>query len=89
MSNQRNHPRTVFRCRIRLWVPEVGELVVHTRDISDSGVYVLTDQQQLPAERGARLRGQVIDMPIEAPVVEMEVVRVEPEGLGLRFVRDE
>ncbi|SEL05415.1 PilZ domain-containing protein [Atopomonas hussainii] len=89
MSNQRNHPRTLFRCRIRLWLPEGDELVVHTRDISDGGVYILIDQQALPAGLGLRLKGQVIDMPIEAPVVDLEVVRIEPEGLGLRFLRDE
>jgi len=29
----------------------------------------------------------VQDLPIEAPILEMEVMRVTPEGVGLRFIR--
>lgn len=58
-----------------------------TRDISDSGVYVLLEQSGLLAV-GDRVRGQVQGLPMEAPILLMEVVRVEPMGVGLRFVSE-
>ena len=61
--------------------------MVMTRDISDSGVYVLLEQSGLLAV-GDQVRGQVQGLPMEAPILLMEVVRVEPLGVGLRFVSE-
>ncbi len=35
---------------------------------------------------GSIVQGQVQGLMAEAPVVDMEIVRVEPGGLGLKFV---
>lgn len=86
-ANQRKHPRTPIKCRIRICHPLVGELVAQTRDLSDGGVYV-RHEQLLVLQAGDRVSGQVQDLPIEAPVLEMEVMRVDKEGVGLRFVHE-
>jgi hypothetical protein len=76
-----------MKCRIKICHPSFGELVAQTRDLSDGGVYVKHDDLAA-LEPGTRVTGQVQDLPIEAPILEMEVMRVTPEGVGLRFIRD-
>lgn len=88
MDNKRESPRTPFKVRIRIDHPEHGRMLVHTRDISDTGVFVILDDAQKLLHIGEVVSGQVQDLPIEAPVVEMEVVRFESSGMGLRFRRD-
>ncbi|KAB0546898.1 PilZ domain-containing protein [Pseudomonas argentinensis] len=86
-ANQRQHPRTPMKCRIKICHPSFGEIVAQTQDLSDGGVYV-KHQDLVALEPGTRVTGQVQDLPIEAPILEMEVMRVTPEGVGLRFIRD-
>ncbi|TBU87772.1 PilZ domain-containing protein [Phytopseudomonas dryadis] len=86
-ANQRQHPRTPMKCRIRICHPSFGELVAQTRDLSDGGVYVKHPDLGALA-LGTRVTGQVQDLPIEAPILEMEVMRADGEGAGLRFIRD-
>ncbi|GLX11837.1 MULTISPECIES: PilZ domain-containing protein [Pseudomonadaceae] len=86
-ANQRQHPRTPMKCRIKICHPSFGELVAQTRDLSDGGVYVKHDDLAA-LELGTRVTGQVQDLPIAAPILEMEVMRVTPEGVGLRFIRE-
>lgn len=86
MDNQRQYPRTPLKCRIRISHPLFGELMAQTRDLSDTGVYVKhPDLTQLPP--GSVVTGQVQDLPIDAPILKMEVVRVDADGVGLRFQR--
>ncbi|MFC3608053.1 PilZ domain-containing protein [Stutzerimonas tarimensis] len=88
MKNMRQHPRTNLNCRIRICHESLGEVVAQTRDLSDGGVYV---KHPLLANLscGTLVTGQVQDLPIPAPLLEMEVMRVDAEGAGLRFVRRE
>lgn len=88
MDNKRQAPRTPLQVRIRIDHPQLGEMLVSTRDISDSGVFVVIDEEQCQLQLGEVVSGQVQGMPIEAPIVLMEVVRFEASGVGLRFKRD-
>jgi hypothetical protein len=88
MSNHRSNVRTPLKVRLRIEHPLHGELILTTRDISDCGVYVLMDQAQDKLSIGERVRGQVQGLPMEAPTLQLEVVRVEAMGVGLRFVRE-
>ncbi len=87
-KEQRRHVRTNFSCRINISHESIGEIQVKTRDISDGGVFVVLEPEQIPPI-GTRLTGQVQGLMDDAPVLEMEVVRVEPSGIGLRFVQDD
>jgi hypothetical protein len=86
MDNSRKNPRTPIKMRLRIDHPIHGELMVTTRDISECGVYALMDQAQGLLKVGEQMKGQVQGLPIDAPVLTLEVVRVEPLGVGLRFV---
>jgi c-di-GMP-binding flagellar brake protein YcgR len=86
-KDKRRHVRTSFACRIKITHDSVGELLVKTRDISDGGVFVVLEPEQIPAI-GTRISGQVQGLMEDAPVLQMEVVRVEPAGVGLRFLQD-
>lgn len=82
---QRRHLRTPLACRIKIMHESIGELLVKTRDISDGGVFVVIDPKDIPAI-GTIVTGQVQGLMDEAPILAMEVVRIESEGVGLRFV---
>jgi hypothetical protein len=84
-KDKRRHIRTPLACRIKIVHDSMGELVVKTRDISDGGVFVVLDADQVPPI-GTHVTGQVQGLMDDAPILEMEVVRVEPSGVGLRFV---
>lgn len=87
-KDKRRHVRTSFACRIKISHDSVGELLVKTRDISDGGVFVVLEPEQIPPI-GTRLTGQVQGLMDDAPILQLEVVRVEPAGIGLRFVQEE
>ncbi len=84
MTEHRGSIGMPFKCQIRIEHPEQGELLVTSRDISDKGVYVLAPGT-VGLDVGVRVRGQVQGMAEEAPILEMEVVRVDQTGVGLRF----
>jgi len=85
MSAEKRHGnRTPMRCRIKIWHDSFGDMDVITRDVSDTGVFLLIqDNDQLPI--GAIVKGQIQGMPMEAPILDMEVMRLAPEGMGLRY----
>ena len=87
-KDKRQHVRTSFACRIKITHDSVGELLVKTRDISDGGVFVVLEPDQIPPI-GSRLLGQVQGLLDDAPVLKLEVVRVEPAGVGLRFIHED
>lgn len=89
MSNSRRNVRTPLKVRLRIDHPVHGEMLVTTRDISECGVYVLMDQAQSMLTMGEHVQGQVQGLPMEAPILTLEVVRVEALGVGLRFIRDD
>ena len=88
MTDQRHHNRTPLSCLIKIMHESVGELVVKTRDISDGGVFVIIDPAQVPPV-GSIVTGQVQGLVGEAPILKMQVVRVEPTGVGLCFLDSE
>lgn len=88
MDNKREHNRTPLKVQLRIDHPVHGQMLVTTRDISESGVFVVIDDAQRLLQIGERVSGQVQGLPMEAPVVQMEVVRFEPSGVALIFQRD-
>ena len=86
MSNNRKNTRTPLKVRLRIDHPMHGELMLTTRDISECGVYVLMEHAPEKLLMGELVQGQVQGLPMEAPILMLEVVHVEPSGVGLRFV---
>ena len=87
MSESRKYVRTSMKVKVKVWHDSIGELVVNTRDISDGGIFLLTEDIEMPPI-GSVLKGQAQGMPIEAPIVQLEIVRIEPMGVGLRFIQN-
>ncbi|WP_339513436.1 PilZ domain-containing protein [Pseudomonas sp. RL_15y_Pfl2_60] len=87
MSNNRQHPRTAMKCMIKISHPDFADVIAQTRDLSDGGVYV-KHEALCSLKLGDVVTGQVQGMPIEAPVLQMVVTRVDAEGVGLRFVTE-
>lgn len=86
MTNEhRRYPRIPVRCRVLISHEFCGEKLVHTRDISDGGIFIVTDPDGMPPV-GTQVKGQVQGMLMDAPIVDMLIVRVETEGLGLKFL---
>ena len=76
MDNKREHKRTPLKVQLRIDHPtRNGQMLVTTRDISESGVFVVIDDAQKLLQIGELVSGQVQGLPIEAPVVLMRVVR--------------
>ena len=86
-SNKRQHERTPLKVNFKIWHESFGEAMVTTRDVSEGGVFLITEstEVEIPAS-GTVMTGQVQGVMDDAPVVTMEVVRIEPMGIGLRFV---
>lgn len=89
-NNKRVHIRNKLRAEIKLSHPQVGDLTLHTGDISESGAYILAEGNELPAV------GEVVAVQVQGlgdggsgPLVQMRVVRIDNEGIGLRFVNDD
>ncbi|AJO75757.1 MULTISPECIES: PilZ domain-containing protein [Pseudomonas] len=71
--------------RIKIQHDSFGECLGQTRNLSASGVYVRHPMlAALP--KGAVVYGQVQGLPMNAPRVKMEVVQVDAEGIGLRYL---
>lgn len=86
MIENRRSVRTKLRSRIRISHESIGVIETVTRDISDTGVFLLLDSIALP-QIGTVIKGQVMDLPGgDAPMVDMEVVRYDEDGIGVRFV---
>ncbi len=82
---KRRHERLPLCARIRISHESFGTRIVKTRDISHGGVFLLVDDiAALTA--GMVIEGQIQDEYMERPVVKMEVIRLEPTGVGLRFI---
>lgn len=89
MANQRQYPRTMMKCRIKITHPDLGDVYGQTRDLSDGGVFV-ENADLASLAPGSEVQGQVQDMPIEAPVLRMVIQRViAGEGAGLAFLDEE
>lgn len=81
----RQHVRTRLRAEVKVSHPRVGELRLHTRDISDGGAYI--QAENVDVLMGDLVEVQMQGLPGEAaPVVLMRVVRIDRGGLGLQFV---
>lgn len=84
-ENRRQDMRIKLKAKVKFSHPSVGQVLLESGDISDSGVFLYTADMQPPAI-GERVTVQMMGMPVEAPVVTMRVVRHIQDGIGLQFV---
>ena len=83
-KNKRGHIRHPLSASIKISHPTIGEKIVKTKNVSDSGLFLLVEPTEMPP-MGEIIQGQIQGIE-DAPVVQMVIVRTEKEGLGLRFI---
>lgn len=88
MRERRCSPRVPFIALLKITHRDFGEKLVKTRNISDGGLYILIEPTEMPAI-GEFVSGQVQDMPEDPPTMQLEIVRMEGDGVGLRFVSED
>ncbi|MGE0623076.1 MAG: PilZ domain-containing protein [Pseudomonadales bacterium] len=85
---RREHPRIQLPLLVELQHPSTGRRNCVARDVSEGGVFVQI--ADVPLKTGAKIKltvrnANTVDTQ-PTPTVDMEVVRIEDEGLGCRFV---
>lgn len=85
MNNRRRHTRVPLTVNVKIFHPSIGEKILKTKNISDSGIFIIVDPADIPAI-GEIVMGQVQGLIEDPPSLEMEIVRVESTGVGLQFV---
>jgi PilZ domain len=83
MSERRLNVRTKFESRVKITHPVHGEEIVRTGDVSDGGIYVRAGN--IPMALGEIVTVQIQDVPGDAPIIRMRVMRCDSRGYGLRF----
>jgi len=87
MSDNRNDLRTPMKCQVKVSHDSIDDILVNTRDISDGGIFLLTENIDMPPI-GTIVQGQVQGMGMVAPILKMKIVRIEPAGIGLKFINE-
>ena len=88
-KNNRESIRTKLRAEVKLSHPEMGDLSLHTGDISDGGAYIFSEGNLLPKI------GELVEVQVQgmgggdAPILKMKVVRLDNDGVGLQFIDDD
>ncbi len=85
MNDKREHLRHPLAVEVRISHPDIGELIVKTKNISDGGLFILVEPAEMPPI-GEIVQGQVLGEVDDLPIVTMKIVRTEEDGLGLQFV---
>lgn len=85
MTDKRQYMRTPFKATVKLLLSEKGEVQLTMEDMSNGGVFLLTENIE-PPPLGSIVKVQVQGMMADAPLISAKVVRVTREGIGLQFI---
>lgn len=84
-AEKRLHRRKLVNARVSLEHPALGNLETYTHDISNGGTYVLV--QDVPdLAVGSVLQMCMLDSGQPDIIFDMELVRIDKLGLGLKFL---
>ena len=86
-NNQRSNARFAMAMDVRVTLSDGHNCIMKTRNVSDTGAF-LENADIPPPPAGAVITIQVMD-PLdteEAPQVKAEVMHVNAEGFGVRFL---
>ena len=85
LNERRIFARHVVNARVKLTHGTIGELRGKTRDISDSGVFVVVKPvPKLPI--GSHVKMHMLDSKLPAIAFNMKVIRTTGDGVGLLFI---
>jgi len=87
-ESKRQYPRVMVKMAVSMKLANAEMIGAFTRDISEGGVYLKLESGIIPS-LGDRVEVQVQGIPSgDAPWVNMEVVRVDEGGIGLKMLTD-
>ncbi len=85
---KREHPRVQLPLEVEVTHPAIGSVHTLARDVSAGGLFVMLRKSGISV--GAKLKVTALNVPLienkPTPTVQMEVKRIEEDGLGLSFV---
>lgn len=85
LQERRIFARRLVNARVMLAHGSFGEIRAKTRDISDSGVFVVVQPvPKLPV--GSHIKMHMLDSKLPAIAFNMKVIRTTSEGVGLMFI---
>ncbi len=88
MEERRLYLRTRLASSIKVNHPESGEIICDCINISEGGIALQVKEWVIPAV-GEQVTVQMQGTAIEAPVVVMEIIRIENDIIALKFLENE
>ena len=85
MINNRQHSRHPIAVSIKISHESIDAIILETKDVSDGGVFVVVNPDKMPPI-GAIVKGQVQGMAEDTPIIEMKIVRLANNGIGLQYI---
>ena len=83
-EDQRKSPRIPLTARVMVSHPSFGELTLKARDISDGGMFIFSQQVEMPSV-GSEMLVQALDTPEEASQLKVRIMRKSANGVGGMF----
>lgn len=87
MSDKRQDPRLGIRLEVELQI-EGESASLHTRDLSNKGVFIESEQQKLPTVGAIVYIKLKQGLQGDVPLVKAQVVRADGDGIALKFLDD-
>ena len=84
LEDKRKSPRIPIAARVKVFHSSFGEIILKARDISDGGMFLLSDGTEFPPV-GAEMQVQALDTPVEAALLNVCIVRKLKNGVGVMF----
>lgn len=85
MKERRHYKRKLVNARVKLYHPGFDPVDGTTRDISDGGLFLFTNSL-LPISEGEQVKVILPQSRSPDVVFNMQVIRVDADGLGLMFL---
>lgn len=89
MDERRKHRRKLVNSRVRISHPRFGSTNTKTRDISDGGVLVIINDSLVDLRIKDELQLVFLDSGEVNIIFNMDVIRINEAGIGLKFLNYE
>lgn len=88
LDNQRSDSRMPINLQVEVTHASIGTVELRTLNISNGGIFVIVEGElslAVGTQVKVKVKGKLGDGE-DPPLVDMQVVRIEPLGIGLKFI---
>ena len=85
-KDKRKHVRTTFSGMVKVTQSNSNSHLLRLRDLSDGGVFLVVTTEEQLFEIEEIVEVQIQNIPAEAPILNMKIVRKAEDGYGLVIV---